>query len=39
MAEKATTHLIKMLNGENDFDRELKIPTELVIRKSTAKMG
>lgn len=37
MAERATIHLIKMLNGENDFDRELKIPTELVIRKSTEK--
>lgn len=37
MAEKATTHLIKMLNGETNFDRQLKIPTELVIRKSTAK--
>jgi len=29
--------LIKMLNGENDFDKELKIPTELIIRKSTMK--
>jgi len=37
MAEQATTHLIKMLNGENDFDKELKIPTELIIRKSTMK--
>jgi LacI family transcriptional regulator len=36
MAEQATTHLIKMLNGEGDFDRELKIPTKLIVRKSTS---
>ncbi len=38
MATHATTHLIKMLNGENDFDLEFKIPTKLVIRQSTAKI-
>ncbi len=37
MAEQATTHLIKMLNKENDFDKQLKIPTELIIRKSTTR--
>jgi LacI family transcriptional regulator len=36
MASHATTHLVKMLNGENDFDKELKIPTQVIIRKSTA---
>lgn len=35
MAAQATTHLVKMLNGEKDFDRDLKIPTKLIIRKST----
>ena len=37
MAEQATTNLIKILNNENDFDEELKIPTKLIIRKSTIK--
>jgi LacI family transcriptional regulator len=37
MAEQATTHLIKMLNSEKDFQGDLKIPTKLIVRKSTAR--
>ncbi len=38
MAEQATTHLVKMLNGDTDFDPQLKIPTKLIIRKSTSNV-
>ncbi|MCJ7703636.1 MAG: LacI family DNA-binding transcriptional regulator, partial [Anaerolineales bacterium] len=36
MAEKATTHLIRILDGEDQPGLALELPTRLVIRKSTA---
>jgi len=36
MAERATTYLIRFLDGENQSSLALELPTRLVIRKSTA---